>query len=285
LDRFLDWKRQRVEQGELTERSWGDYQRQCQAILAVLGKTRAVSSLISSDFDRLRVSFKGAPKTVEGLVTRSKVAFKWIEKTYDLRFNFSNLVRPSAKKIRQHRNEQGVKLFTPAELKLLIEGASPKLKAMILLGINCGLGNEDCATLKIESIVDGWHNHPRPKTGVLRRAPLWPETLSALAAVVGDRKTGVVFQTRCGNTWSSDTPSSAISSEFRKLAIKVGVKRTFYDLRRTFQTVGDDSLDPVAVKAIMGHVGTSMSDVYRQLVPDDRLQRVSEVVRNWFKGV
>ena len=53
-------------------------------------------------------------------------------------------------------------------------------------------------------------------------------------------KTGLVFQTRCGNSWSSDTPSSAISGEFRKLAIKVGVKRTFYDLRRTFQTVGDD---------------------------------------------
>ncbi len=53
---------------------------------------------------------------------------------------------------------------------------------MVFLGINCGFGNNDCATLTFANLdlKGGWHSHPRPKTGVPRRCPLWNETVMAI---------------------------------------------------------------------------------------------------------
>src|SRR5205823_5466725 len=60
---------------------------------------------------------------------------------------------------------------------------------MILLGVNCGFGNTDCAGLTFTGLdLDGgWVNYPRPKTGIARRCPLWPETVAAIRAAVAVR--------------------------------------------------------------------------------------------------
>jgi hypothetical protein len=49
---------------------------------------------------------------------------------------------------------------------------------MILLGINGGMGNSDCANLPLRAVdLDaGMIDFPRPKTGIARRCPLWPDT-------------------------------------------------------------------------------------------------------------
>jgi hypothetical protein len=79
------------------------------------------------------------------------------------------------------------------------------LKAMILLGVNCGFGNADCGTLPITAIdLDGgWVNYHRSKTGINRRCPLWPETVNALREAINARLkprdpslTGLVFITK-----------------------------------------------------------------------------------------
>ncbi|MEZ6145059.1 MAG: hypothetical protein R3B91_06425 [Planctomycetaceae bacterium] len=46
----------------------------------------------------------------------------------------------------------------------------------------------------------------------------------------------------------------------------------FYALRHTFETIGGESRDRVAVDAIMGHVDPSMGALYREQISDDRLQ-------------
>ncbi len=45
---------------------------------------------------------------------------------------------------------------------------------MILLGINCGLGNTDCSELPIGAVnlARGWLTYPRTKTMVMRECPL-----------------------------------------------------------------------------------------------------------------
>ncbi len=55
---------------------------------------------------------------------------------------------------------------------------------MILLPANGGFGVTDCAQLSRAALAvrPGWLDFPRPKTGVARRFPLWPETAAALAA-------------------------------------------------------------------------------------------------------
>jgi integrase len=284
LDKFLIAKEKRIKSGELTPRSFDDYKAICTKILTVFNGGRSVNGLLPTDFGRLRESFKGTPITIGNRINRSKVVFNWIEKNFNVKVAYGDQFdKPNRLSVRKHRNAQPKRLFYPNELRFILNAARPNMRAMVLLGINCGLGNSDCGTIEIAKVdlAQGWHNYARPKTGVERRAKLWPETVEALQTVIGDRTEGLVFITRHGNPWSLDTRANPISCEFRKLADSVGSQRTFYDLRRTFQTIGDNSKDPVAVKHAMGHSDGSMSETYRQLVPDDRLEAVSDVVRRW----
>jgi len=52
----------------------------------------------------------------------------------------------------KHRREGGQKLFTADEVRRLIDAASPKLRAMIYLGINCAFGNHDCGSLPLSAL-------------------------------------------------------------------------------------------------------------------------------------
>lgn len=62
---------------------------------------------------------------------------------------------------------------------------------MVLLGINCGLGNNDCANLPMTAVDldNGWLDFGRPKTGIHRRCPLWLETVAAIQAALETRPT------------------------------------------------------------------------------------------------
>jgi integrase len=75
-----------------------------------------------------------------------------------------------------------------------------------------------------------------------------------------------------------------VTQAFDRLTTLAKVEgRTFYDLRRTFQTIAEGAHDMVAIQSIMGHAPASgdMSAVYRQGVSDDRLREVVEHVRAW----
>ncbi len=55
----------------------------------------------------------------------------------------------------------------------------------------------------------------------------------------------------------------------------------FYALRHTFETVGGESRDQVAVDHVMGHAREDMASVYREKVSDERLKAVADHVRAW----
>jgi integrase len=184
-------------------------------------------------------------------------------------------------------------MFEAAELRTIIDAARQPLKAMILLGINCGFGNTDCGRLP-KAAVDletGWIDYPRPKTAVPRRCPLWPETINAIEAwqkvqpAARSRKYGdLLFVTRQGGPWFKDDTSNPLSREFAKLLNRLKLRRKglgFYALRHTFETIGGDSRDQVAVDFIMGHADESMGERYREGIEDDRLRDVVEHVREW----
>ena len=184
-------------------------------------------------------------------------------------------------------------MFEAAELRKVIDAAGPQLKAMILLGVNCGFGNADVGTLPAAALdLDGgWVTYPRPKTGVGRRAALWPETVKALRAVAANRPepkdpahAGLVFVTKYGKTWAKDGYDNPVSKETAKLLKALGMHRpglNFYALRHTFETVGGESRDQVAVDHVMGHARDDMASVYREKVSDERLKAVSDHVRAW----
>ena len=58
--------------------------------------------------------------------------------------------KPSQRILRKERKKKRPKMFTAGQIRAMIDKAGPQLKAMILLGINCGMGNHDCAVLTLD---------------------------------------------------------------------------------------------------------------------------------------
>jgi integrase len=173
-----------------------------------------------------------------------------------------------------------------------METAGTTMRAMILLGLNCGYGNSDCGKLKIDNLdlEGGWVNYPRPKTGIDRRCPLWPETVQAIKEALAERPepkdkadAQLVFVTKYGAGWDKDHYASPITHEMRKVMDTAGINghRNFYTLRHTFRTVADEAKDQPAVDFIMGHARDDMASVYRERIGDERLKAVADHVRRW----
>jgi integrase len=191
-----------------------------------------------------------------------------------------------------HRAKQGVKLFTAEEIRRMIEAAGTQMRAMILLGINCGYGNSDCGNLPRAALnlEQGLIDFPRPKTGIPRRCALWPETIMALKEALAERKepkeqadAGLVFITKYGQSWVKTDNAGPLTQEMRKLLNRLGINdhRNFNTLRHTFRTVADEARDQPAADYIMGHEVPHMSSFYRETISDARLKAVADHVRRW----
>jgi len=202
--------------------------------------------------------------------------------------------RPTKKTFRLHRAAQGPKLFAAEEVRRMIDAAGASLKAMLLLAINAGFGNGDCASLPLSALdlTGGWIDFPRPKTGINRRCPLWPETVTALREALAKRHepkneehAGLAFITKYGLSWGKDTTDNPVAKETARLLHSLHINGRkglgFYTLRHTFRTVADESKDQVAVDFIMGHARDDMASVYRERISDERLKAVSDHVRKW----
>src|SRR5262249_40375790 len=154
-------------------------------LVSRFGKGRLVDDLRPHDFAALRkhMAVKWGAYRLANVIQYVRSVFKhaFDAELIDRPIRFGPAFkRPSKKVVRLHRAEQGPKLFTPDEVRRTIDAAGPAMRAMILLGVNCGFGNSDCGRLS-RSAVDletGWIDYPRPKTGIARRCPLWPETVT-----------------------------------------------------------------------------------------------------------
>jgi len=76
---FLATKRNKIESGELSERSYRDYFRTCKLLIDHFGKERAIESLKPLDFEAFRKSLakKLNPATLGNEITRCRVVFKF----------------------------------------------------------------------------------------------------------------------------------------------------------------------------------------------------------------
>jgi integrase len=296
---FLNAKRAAVDSGELSPRTWDGYKGACDFLVGRLGKARLAADLGPEDFASLRnrLAERYGPHGLGTAIQCIRCVCKY---AYDaglidrpVRYG-PGFKRPSRKTLRLHRAAAGPKLFTAEQVRRMIDGAGLPLKATILLGINCGMGNADCGRLPL-SAVDleaGMIDFPRPKTGIPRRCALWPETVEALREASARRPApkdpadaGLVFLTARGLPWAKDTNDCPIAKETAKLLKRLGVNGWkglgFYTLRHTFRTVADGAKDQPAADFIMGHEVAHMSSVYRETIDDDRLRAVAGHVRAW----
>jgi integrase len=155
VNQFLDAKGTLVESGELTNRSWQDYKAGCDLIVSPFGKGGLVADLDPEDFAALRgmMARKRGPVTLGNVIQRLRVVFRFaadnglIDRPACYGQGFK---RPSRKVVRIDRARKGPKLFTADEMPRLLDAAGVTMKAMILLGINCGFGNADCGHLPLD---------------------------------------------------------------------------------------------------------------------------------------
>jgi integrase len=316
LDRYMVSKRHLLDTQEISPKHFAELYATCRRIGDSFGLHRLVVDLAPDDFDRLRrsVAKNWGPIRLGNEVQRVRSVFKFglesglIEKPVLFGPTFK---KPTRKVMRLNRVRNGIRMFEAAELRAVIDAASQPMKAMVLLGINCGYGNQDVATLPIAALdlKTGWATFPRPKTGIDRRCPLWPETVAAVQQALSQRPrhkspadAGIAFMTMHGNRWSKSavsepdpetgklvlTNNGPVTQEFCKLLRRLGLKRpgiSFYALRHTFETIGGGSRDRVAVNGIMGHADESMAANYRERIDDERLQAVVDHVRAWLFSV
>jgi integrase len=307
-NRFLTAKLRQWEAGEISSRMFeptadpkkpkGEYPATTNRIISTFGATRLVDDLAAEDFEALRdgMAKQFGPVRLGNEIQKVRTVFKYgyesglIEKPVRYGPQFK---KPSASVLRRHRAKNGERMLEADELRRLIKAADVQLKAMFLLGVNAGLGNHDIATLPLSALdLDtAWVNYPRPKTGIPRRCPLWPETVEALRAAIAARPesrqeeaAGLVFMTTRGRPWLSRGIANPVSFAARDLMKTVGIHHEgigFYTLRHVFRTVADAARDPVAIDLIMGHSDPSMGGHYRERIDDGRLKAVAEHVRRW----
>jgi integrase len=308
VNAFLTHKRTLVDAGELTPRMWADYKNATDLLIQQFGKSRLADDLDFEDWAKLGVHMaqRWGPVTRGNINQRVRSVFKFAAETklIDRPMQFGpGFARPSKKTLRLERAKKGTQMFEAEELRRIVTAAGTPLKAMILLGVNCGFGNNDCGTLPLSALdlERGWVTYHRPKTGIDRRCWLWPETIQALKEALAKRPrpkdpadAGLVFITKYGKRWAKvagtlradntpTPPDNPVSKAMRKLLNSLGIngRRNFYALRHTFRTIGGEARDQIAVDAVMGHIREDMASVYRECVSDARLRAVAEHLRTW----
>lgn len=299
-EEFLQAKRRLADLGELSIRQWQAYQSSCRKMLEYLGREIPATEMAPRHFESLRAHLaKNRSKvSLSNEITRVRAVFRWGFEAGHLptpaRFG-PDFRKPSKKTIRQEKHSNGKRMFEASELRLLLSSARQPLKAMILLGLNCGFGQSDIANLPLSAISDGWIDFPRPKTAVPRRCPLWPSTSLALKEAIDARpdprtpaNSHLAFLTKYGLRWvrlnKNGTPDDAVGKEMAKLLKSLEIKRkgvSFYALRHSFETIGQEAKDPLAVAWIMGHAMHDTGSHYRETVSDERLRCVTDTVYRW----
>lgn len=295
---FLIWKEEQRDAGELAQRTFARYHATAEYLTQHFGRNRLVEDLRPDDFRELRAAMakRWGPVAISNEIQTTRSIFRYGYEAEHLQNPVRvgpSFKKPSAKTVRKTRGASGPRMFEQDQILALLEHSTTNGKAMILLGLQAGLGNTDLAMLPL-SVVDlesGWLDYAREKTAIGRRIPLWPETIEALRQVITERTepnnpddAGLLFIGVRGQNYVGNRRGYRVTAEFRRIAKWAGVEgRAFYDLRRTLQTVGEGAADLAAIQAIMGHAAgnSDMSAVYRQKVTDDRLQAVVNHVREW----
>jgi hypothetical protein len=280
-------------------RTWRDYQALLKLVADTLGRNRSRSGHSARRLGETPESVleKWGPTRLANAIVYTKGVWKWGWENgllaVQMRFGW---LQPPARQDDPSRPKcrGAADVSTGATTGHPCRGW-PERQSLDVAGHQWALGNTDCALLPISAIdlENGWLNYPRQKTAIMRRIPLWPETIEAIRQVLLHRpipnrgNERLLFVRGKGGSYAGQRAGIAVSQAFADTAKAANVTgRTFYDLRRTFQTIGEGAKDPVAVSAVMGHVAGSndMSSVYRQKIDDDRLQAVVDVVRRWLYG-
>ena len=287
---YLGHQQSRASIGQIKLRHIYDQTLLLRNFVKFINPNRMIHDVTTMDFQnyvRKLIRAKKSANTINNRIAAVKAMYNWALDN-EIISDSPNL--KAIKKITKINKKKFT--FTNGQIQKLLENTDVQMKAMVLLGLNCGFGCTDCAELKWDNV--DFNNsriiYPRGKTGILRNLNLWPETTKVLKKI--PKKGELVFYTingkACvriiesvdiyGNEKFSNVDS--ISREFSKLLKKAGIKTEkgvgFYTLRRTAATLAARSGDPFAVQKLLGHADLKMASVYVQ----DVSEQTDRVVNN-----
>jgi integrase len=314
LNAYLEAQEAKVSAGDLKPRSFDLNKSSCDRIARELKKTSRLDHIDAGDLERLKASCSGNATTRANEIgrIRSVLKFAFDAGLIERPIRLAALKKPPAKSLRMARRERTSRLLTPQQIHSLLSlvADEPQLRAMLLLGINCGMGANDCGAL-VDSALDleeGWLDWWRPKTAMPRLAKLWPETCDALRIVLEGRKKpkdaaheSRVFITRYGHPWVREEIKQekaklrvlykdSIGQAFTRLFCTAEIKQErdglgFYCFRHCFATIADQVGDKDATRMAMGLLN---DDVANQFCVEEfargRLEKVANHVHVWLFG-
>ena len=186
-----------------------------------------------------------------------------------------------------HGRTQDRTPLTTDQLANLLAACDPVDRPIFLLGMNCGFGNMDIATLKLSDVdlEAGTISNSRQKTGAERDFVLWPVTVEAMKAYLLKHRgkhprtaeiEQLFFVGRNGYpmVWEAVKENGALKridavncrwDALRKRAsVKLPYGAGFYILRHTYATrIGEGSADLREVQAALGHSTIQQQQTYR----------------------
>lgn len=257
-------------------RTWRDYEAAIDSFLRLAGKWRRANELAPADFAAVRKAWADevGPCRLDNRVQPIRTMFRWacetarlIDKLPWYGDSFDKSTAADKRKVRrEHVAEHGERVFTKPELRKLLAKVNGPLRAFVLLGLNCGMYSVDVADLRAVDLKRVGRNtlidNDRAKTGVRRKAVLWPDTLAAMKRCRRDDEGR--FVTLHGNPWVHGKTNSIAQAMYRLLK-RLGIHRQgvgFGSLRHTHVSAVGDHPDLNAARLVRGHQFVGIEEHY-----------------------
>lgn len=180
---YLGWQSAKLDAAEIGPRWFED----CRGVLQDFTKHIGIGGLLedirAQELQRYRARLARllGVHALSRRITVIKAMFKYayetelIDRPMKMGYAFQKLSAAQRRRAR-HRaeTENGKRLFKRAEVLRILDASEDYLKPAVLLGINGGFGNTDCATLpkSVVDLPDHLISYSRPKTGAQRVVPL-----------------------------------------------------------------------------------------------------------------
>lgn len=279
VNSFYEFQCGRAEAGELKPATLSSIHGSCARCLKFFKRDAKVGNLTPARFTKFRswLNKNYTVTTVQVTVKelRAALAFGTRNRLICEMPEMGECRPPSARLLRRHKRERGKgRVLSQKDVVALLAVCRPLDRAFVLLGVNCGLGPADIAALEWGHLNGHWLDYDRIKTGERRVGWLWNETINALPER-GEHE--LVFPDKWGVQRSADAVRMRIFAAMKRAELH----HSAYDLRHTLATIGAQNGDPDALRAIMGHVDTTLLADYVHDTAKERIRAVSQCVHDW----
>jgi hypothetical protein len=252
-----------------------------------------------------------AVETVRDVIKRIREFLRWLHRSsfnwrlpddyMPARISLKHTPAELAAKAQPH----GRRTYTVDELCTLWECASPWERLLMILALNCGMGQAEIATLQVGEITSGAHGHYpitgdwikriRFKTGVYGEWMLWPETVQAIEWMKrrrGNTAETALVLTKAGKPLHKQTKGGsrnmAIPNAWNTLLARVRKdvpefrRLSFNKLRKTASSFVRRKYGGEVAGMFLAH-GRVVSDELLERYADGDFRPVFRACRHWRK--